>query len=74
MPLARIEIEQVEADRWVAEVEAGGQPGAPPFRRRTVSAQTPAAILAAVAAVYYEQAPAAAPAAAPAVEQPRKGK
>lgn len=33
MPLSRIEIEQIESARWVAEVEAGGTPGGPPFKR-----------------------------------------
>lgn len=57
MPLSRIEIEQVEASRWVAEIEAGGKPGGPPFKRLNLAAQSFLDIMAAVFAVYFAQVP-----------------
>lgn len=52
MPLARIEIEQHEGHRWHAEVEAGGLPGGPNFRRVEVNAQSYEEIQAAVTEAY----------------------
>ena len=57
MPLARIEIEQVEGNRWVAEVEAGGFPGGPNFKRAHLSALSYEDIMGQVSAAYYAQVP-----------------
>ena len=78
MPLARIEIEQAGANRWVAEVEAGGMPGGPPFRRYSLTAQTFPGIVEAVAEAYFERVPSERPvptpqpAAAPQTPSPRR--
>lgn len=57
MPSAHIEFEQHSGDRWAGEVEAGGQPGGPPFKRSVVAAHSFAAMMDAVAERYYEQVP-----------------
>lgn len=55
MPLARIEIEQIEGNRWTAEIEAGGLPGGPNFKRTAARAGDFEAVMAEVRRVYYEQ-------------------
>lgn len=57
MPQTRIEIEQVEGNRWVAEVEAGGKPGGPPFKRQPLTAGSFMAMMSSVCAAYYAQVP-----------------
>lgn len=53
MPTTRIEIEQVENSRWVAEVEVGGLA----VRRSNEAGSSFADIIAAVQESYYEQRP-----------------
>src|SRR5712691_4368588 len=52
MPFARFEIEQIEDQRWHAEVEAGGLPGGPNFRRVHLNGESFEAIMAAVTQAY----------------------
>lgn len=61
MPLARLEIEQIEGNRWVAEVEAGGFVGQRNFEHRRLHATSYADIMAKVAEFYYRQVPPAMP-------------
>lgn len=57
MPLARIEIEQLESRRWHAEIEAGGLPGGPNLKRVAVNGDSYEAIIDAVTAAYQAQMP-----------------
>lgn len=52
MPFARIEIEQVEGARWVAEIEAGGVLGGPNFKREHLTADSFEAMMRRVAEAY----------------------
>lgn len=53
MPLSRIEIEQVDYNRWVAEVEVGGLMA----KRFNASGTTFPEIIERVQAIYYEARP-----------------
>lgn len=55
MPLARFEVEQLEGNRWVAEVEAGGFAGMPNFRHVRLNATSFEAMMAAVNEFYCTQ-------------------
>lgn len=57
MPLARFDIEQIEGNRWVAEVEAGGFRGQRNFEHRRVTATSFEGVIAAVSEFYYRQVP-----------------
>lgn len=52
MPLTSIEIEQVAAEQWVAKIEVGGMI----CKRRTVTAPSHEAILAATGVAYRDMA------------------
>lgn len=52
MPFARFEIEQIESQRWHAEIEAGGLPGGPNFRRVVVNGGSYEEIVAKVTTAY----------------------
>jgi hypothetical protein len=61
MPLARLNIEQIEGNRWVAEAEAGGFAGMPNFRHVRLHATSYEGIMAEVSEFYYRQVPPAIP-------------
>lgn len=52
MPFARFEIEQIEGNRWHAEIEAGGLPGGPNFRRNHLNGDSFEEIIAKVTRAY----------------------
>jgi hypothetical protein len=61
LPLARLEIEQLEGNRWVAVVEAGGFRGQRNFEHKRLHATSYEGIMSAVSEFFYRQVPPVAP-------------